>query len=56
VKTTLAILVKPDDGNIRDVEHIRRLRADCEAKMTPDFDLSLSLEIDRLVQQEEGQS
>lgn len=36
--------------------NLRRLRANYEARMTPDFDPSLSLEIDRLVQQEESQS
>ena len=33
---------------------LRRLRAGCEAQMTADFNLPLSLLIDNLVQQEEA--
>ena len=33
---------------------LRRMRAGCGAQMTPHFNLSLSLTIDALVQQEEG--
>lgn len=43
-------------GELAQISILRRLRANCEARMTPDFDPSLSLEIDRLVQQEESQS
>ena len=53
-----AELVKPENCGIHDFEHIgsilRRLRAGCEAKMTPDFDQTLSLTIDSMVQQEEA--
>ena len=33
---------------------LRRLRADCEARMTSDFDLILSLTIDELIQREQA--
>jgi hypothetical protein len=63
VTNNLAIFdqaVKPDDGGIHDWESIgsilRRLRMHCEAQMTPDFHLPLSLTIDELVQREEALS
>lgn len=36
------------------VSILRRLRAGCEARMTPHFNVPLSLTIDELVQQEEA--
>jgi hypothetical protein len=61
VKTNLAIIdeqVKPVDGAVHEFDDIgsilRQLRAGCEAQMTPDFNLPLSLTIDELVQQEEA--
>jgi hypothetical protein len=60
--TTLATLgepVKPDGGAAHNCDHLgsllRRLRAGCEAQMTPDFNPTLSLLIDDLVQLEESQ-
>lgn len=56
-QATLIEPVKPDDSAAHDCDHLgsilRRLRAGCEANMTPDFNPTLSLLIDDLVQQED---
>jgi hypothetical protein len=56
-----SVLLRDEESKLHD-EHefesigsiLRRLRAGCEAHMTPHFNLPLSLMIDELVRQEEA--